>query len=55
MAEVVVIITDVNDNSPQFLFQTYTGTVAESSPIDTTVVVVRQTLKEEELNGMGPM
>ena len=40
VAECVVVINDINDNSPVFLYPVYTGSVAEGSPVGSTVIVV---------------
>lgn len=47
--EVIVYVTDINDNSPIFTEEWYNGTVLENSPDDTEVNIVRKVNQEEEV------
>lgn len=49
--KVKVIITDVNDNAPQFLREPYRVQISEGSPIDTQLIRVYTFDADEGLNG----
>lgn len=38
--EVIIYVSDVNDNSPEFTSSIFSGTIAENPPYDTQVIVV---------------
>ncbi|KAL4658540.1 cadherin EGF LAG seven-pass G-type receptor 2-like [Arapaima gigas] len=46
-----ILVTDVNDNSPQFLRDRYQGSVMEDVPVFTSVVQVSATDRDSGLNG----
>ncbi|KAI1890773.1 hypothetical protein AGOR_G00157070 [Albula goreensis] len=46
-----ILVNDVNDNSPQFLRDQYTGSVMEDVPVFTSVVQVSATDRDSGLNG----
>uniref|UniRef100_H2THB8 Cadherin, EGF LAG seven-pass G-type receptor 2 n=1 Tax=Takifugu rubripes TaxID=31033 RepID=H2THB8_TAKRU len=46
-----ILVNDVNDNSPRFLRDHYTGSVMEDVPVFTSVVQVSATDRDSALNG----
>ncbi|XP_029547574.1 protocadherin gamma-C5 isoform X3 [Salmo trutta] len=50
-SEITVIVLDINDNAPQFERQFYEVSVAENTPVGTTVLNVKATDSDEGLNG----
>lgn len=44
-------VTDVNDNSPVFTLTSFTATINESAPVNTTVLQVTASDEDEGLNG----
>ncbi|XP_031423976.1 cadherin EGF LAG seven-pass G-type receptor 2 isoform X2 [Clupea harengus] len=46
-----ILVSDVNDNSPRFLRDRYTGSVMEDVPVFTSVVQVSATDRDSGLNG----
>ena len=51
-SEITVIVLDINDNAPQFEIQFYDVSVAENTPVGTTVLNVRATDSDQGLNGV---
>lgn len=50
-AEILVTVTDVNDNSPEFTEHMYTGSVSESKPIGTNILKISADDRDKGING----
>ncbi|XP_056372751.1 protocadherin gamma-B1-like isoform X18 [Hyla sarda] len=50
-ASIRIIVTDVNDNFPIFTQSVYKVSVNENTPVNTTIVTVNSTDKDEGVNG----